>query len=133
MYVIMQTSLMQSNHQHWRRPMSCWPCSMVRNPVTPSLQWPYWTQHGSYVLIFSLLDTKTRAAPEAQAYNPRKLGGRSKMLQVEGLPGIQGEFKASLSNLIKPCFKMKFKKEPWTEFSCTTCAQPMVGPRFNSQ
>ena len=56
-------SLMPSNHQLSRRPTSCWPCSMGRNPVTQSLLWPYWTQHDSIFAKFFLTRYKTNSCP----------------------------------------------------------------------
>lgn len=31
-------------------------------------------------------------------------------LQVQGLPGLQSEFKVSLGNLVEPCLKMGSRK-----------------------
>lgn len=31
-------------------------------------------------------------------------------LQVQGLPGLQSEFKVSLGNLVEPCLKMESRK-----------------------
>lgn len=53
--------------------------------------------------------------------------------KVQGLPGLQSKFKASLGNLVKPC--LKFKSTKWMEiqFSGRPLAQNAQGPKFNAK